>query len=145
MTLTGTYHRNLDDKQRVAVPKRLRDQFDNKPLTSFYVCPGTENSLALYSPSEFDRLGQRLSAKSSQRPDYRTYVRLFFARSECVPLDSQSRIRIPERLVELAGIQKELVLLGVHDHAEIWDQAVWNGFLDSHKAAFDELAATAFE
>lgn len=145
MTLTGTYHRNLDEKQRVAIPKRLRDEFDSKPLESLFVCPGNENSLTLYTPAEFERLGQRLSAKSSQRPNYRNYIRLFFARSERVPLDNQSRIRIPERLVSLAGLQKELVLLGVHDHAEIWDLAAWNSFLDSHGPTFDEMAAAAFE
>lgn len=145
MALTGTYLRNLDEKFRVAVPKRLRDQFAEDPLTNLYVSPGTDRSLALYSPREFERLADRLTANSSHRPDFRNYLRLFYARTECVPLDSQGRIRIPEWLVQLADLKKDLVLLGVHDHAEIWDSALWKQFLEQTGPAFDSMAASAFE
>lgn len=142
MALTGTFLRNLDEKFRVAVPKRLREQFAQKDLTSLYVSPGTEQSLALYSPAEFERLAQRLTEKSSSKPEFRNYLRLFFARTEEVPVDAQGRIRIPEWLVQLARLKKDLVLVGVHDHAEIWDQELWNTFLANHGPAFDEMAST---
>ena len=145
MALTGTFLRNLDEKQRVAVPKKLRDQFDQKELSTLYVSPGTEQSLALYSPAEFERLAQRLTEKSSSKPEFRNYSRLFFARTEEVPVDSQGRIRIPEWLVQLAQLKKDIILVGVHDHAEIWDQDLWKQFLASHVPAFDTMASSAFE
>lgn len=145
MPLTGTYERNLDDKQRLAVPKRLREQFGEGELTSLFVAPGTEKSLFLYSPQAFNSLAAKLSEKSSNRIDQRNYLRLFYAQAEEVPLDSQGRVRVPERLVEFAGLKHDLVLLGVHDHAEIWDQAVWQEFLVRSGARFDELATQAFE
>ncbi|GAB4144354.1 MAG: division/cell wall cluster transcriptional repressor MraZ [Planctomycetaceae bacterium] len=145
MTLTGTYSRNLDDKRRLAVPKRLKEQFGEKDLTSLYVAPGTERSLALYSPEEFEKLSERFGAHSSGRPEYRNYLRLFFARSERVEFDSQGRIRIPEWLVDLAQLKKDVILLGVHDHAEIWDQNLWNEFLTKHVHDFDRMASAAYE
>jgi len=145
MPLTGTYLRNLDEKNRVAIPKRLREQFQDKSLSSLYVSPGTEKSLAVYSPQGFDRLAQRLAEKSSQKPHFQNYLRLLYGRSENVPLDSQGRVRIPEWLVEFAGLQKDVVLLGVHDHAEIWDRTLWQEFLEKHGPSYDEMAATAFE
>lgn len=145
MALTGTFIRNLDEKGRLAVPKRLRDQFSEEESSLLYVSPGTDRSLCLYSPAEFQRLAQRLEARSSNRPEFRNYLRLFYARSEGVPLDAQGRIRIPEWLVDFAGLKKDVVLLGVHTHAEIWDQTRWKEFLEQHGPAFDTMAAAAFE
>lgn len=145
MTLTGTYIRNLDEKHRLAVPKRLREQFDTREPASLFVAPGMERSLSLYSKKGFDDLARRLTEKSSNRPEFRNYLRLFYARAEEVSLDAQGRILIPERLVEFARLKRDVVLLGVHDHAEIWDKELWEGFLTEHSTDFDEMAGRAFE
>jgi len=145
MTLTGTYTRNLDEKHRLAVPKRLREQFAQGKLSSLFVAPGTEHSLALYSPQAFEKLAHRLAERTSNRVEFRNYLRLFYARAEEVSLDGQGRIRIPDRLVELAQLKHDVVLLGVHDHAEIWDKGFWEQFLTQHGPEFDEMATQAFE
>jgi MraZ protein len=145
MTLTGTYSRILDEKQRLAIPKRLREQFGGEDLNSLYVAPGTERSLALYSPQAFESLARRLAERTSNRAEVRNYLRLFYARAEEVVLDGQGRIRIPERLMEFARLEHEVMLLGVHDHAEIWDRRLWEEFLAAHGPQFDEMATQAFE
>jgi len=145
MTLTGTFSRNLDDKHRLAVPKRLREEFSEKQLTCLYIAPGTDKSLALYSPAAFERLGKLLAERSSSRADNRNYLRLFYSQAEKVELDSQGRIRIPERLVSFAQLQHDIILLGVHDHAEIWDKELWDKFLSQTGPDFDEMATHAFE
>lgn len=145
MALTGTYTRSLDDKQRFAVPKRLRDEFAEDKLTDLYVAPGTEQSLALYSPAAFAQLAETLANRSSNRAEVRNYLRLFYARAEKVALDSQGRIRIPERLIEHAQLKRDIVLLGVHDHAEIWDATLWDEFVKRHGTRFDDMATEAFE
>ena len=145
MPLTGTYSRTLDDKKRVAVPKRLRDDFGEGELQCLYIAPGTTRSLELYSPQGFDRLAGRLAAQSPQRADVRDYVRLFYAAAERLDLDGQGRVRIPERLLPHAGLDREIVLLGVHDHIEIWDTKLWNEFLSQRTPEFDKLAAQAFQ
>lgn len=141
MPLTGTYIRNLDEKQRLAVPKRLRVQFSTPEPTSLYVTPESEGSLGLYAPDAFERLAARLEAKSTNR----NYLRLFYARSEQVDLDNQGRIRIPERLAAYAQLKHNLVLVGVHDHAELWDQDVWEAFLERHTPEFDQMANDALK
>jgi MraZ protein len=145
MALSGTYPRSLDEKQRVAFPKRLCEDFGEAALTCFYVAPGTDKSLVLYSPTGFERLARKIAKKSSNRVEVRNYKRLFYSRAEKVELDAQGRIRIPERLIEFAGLGREVVLVGVHDHAELWDAAAWSVFLDRTSAAFDEIATQAFE
>ena len=143
MPLTGTYNRSLDDKRRVAVPKQLREQFGADQPTRFYIAPGTDRSLALYSPNAFEELAQRMAEKSAHYREVRNYMRMFYSRAEKVELDSQGRVRIPDRLAEFAHLKREAVLLGVHDHAEIWDRQLWEEFLNKHNEDFDELAGEA--
>lgn len=145
MALTGTYSRNLDEKHRLALPKRLCDEFGEPELRSFYVAPGTQKSLALYSPAGFDKLARRIARRSRNRADVVNYVRLFYSRAEKVDLDAQGRIRLPDRLVEFAGLTRDVVLLGVHDRAEIWDAVAWQTFEQENGTDFDELATKAFE
>jgi MraZ protein len=145
MALSGTYTRSLDEKQRLAVPKRLHEEFSESELNHFYVAPGTDKSLVLYSPAGFDKFAKKIARQSSNRAEVRNYKRLFYSRAERVELDAQGRIRIPDRLVEFAGLARDVVLVGVHDHAEIWDAAAWAEFLKTAGAAFDEMATKAFE
>jgi MraZ protein len=145
MALTGTYTRSLDEKRRLAVPKRLRDEFGEPGLESLYVAPGLDRSLALYAPAAFDLYAKKISEQPTNRADVRNYVRLFYARAEKVEFDAQGRIRIPDRLAELAGLERDVVLLGVHDHAEIWDGKLWDDFLNRHSPEFDAMASQAFE
>src|SRR5438046_276549 len=145
MTLSGTYTRSLDEKQRLAIPKRLCEEFNEPDLKNLFVAPGTDKSLVLYSPAGFEKLARKTAKRSSNSVEVRNYKRLFYARAERVELDAQGRIRIPERLVEFAGLSRDVVLVGVHDHAEIWDAAAWDEFLKSQGPGFDEIATQAFE
>lgn len=145
MALTGTYTRSMDDKHRLAIPKRLCDEFGEVDLKGFVLAPGTNKALDMYTPAGFERLARKVSRQSSNRAEVRNYARLFYSRAEKVELDAQSRIRIPERLAEFAGLERDVVLLGVHDHAEIWNSSAWERFLSDHNSAFDEMAAKAFE
>lgn len=139
MALTGTYLRTLDDKKRVAVPKRLRDDFAEAELTSLVVAPGTEKSLVIYSPSGFEQFAAKLKTEGN----HQKYLRLFYSAAERVDLDGQGRVRIPDRLADYAGLKRDAYLLGVQDHAELWDKEAWEGFMSEHTPAFDELAARA--
>lgn len=143
--LTGTFERNLDDKFRLAIPKPLRRQFSQEDDLTLFVAPGTQRSLSLYSPEGFRQLAERLSGQASNRAQASTYFRLLYARAEEAAVDGQGRIRIPERLAAHASLKHAVVLLGVHDHAEIWDLDIWNEFLATHTSQFDDLDTHAFE
>lgn len=141
MALTGTFLRTLDDKRRLAVPKRLKDDFGESSLEYLYIAPGTQRSLVLYSPRTFAKLGEAFSGTPSQQ----NYLRLFYSSAERVDLDGQNRIRIPDRLSEYAGLRREAYLLGVQDHAELWDREAWDNFMAVNTPAFDELATQAYQ
>lgn len=143
MPLTGTFERAVDDKQRTALPKALRDGLTTSDSASLYAAPGNDRCIALYSQSAFEDLAERLTQLSSARSEVRNYLRMFYSQAESVDVDKQGRIRLPARLVQFAGLGSQVVIVGVRDHAEIWDQTRWEELISKHSDDFDDLAAAA--
>jgi MraZ protein len=144
MLLTGVYSRSIDEKLRVAVPKRLREAWESGSPQGIYIAPGTDQSLAIYTEEAFARLADRLAQASPTQQEVRTFNRLFYARAQRVELDSQGRVRIPPELAELAQLEKEIVLLGVQDHVEIWAAQRWQAYLTERQGHYDAIAEAAF-
>ncbi len=153
MLLTGTYVRICDEKQRITLPKPIRDALGatSRGPTSqetvqegLYLAPGTDRSLNLYPEAAFSQLAQQLAAASPNTLEVRAFSRLFYSQAQRVEIDRQSRIRIPAELAQLAQLQKELVLLGVRDHLELWNRTHWEEYLQNQQAHFDEIAERAF-
>lgn len=144
MPLTGTYQRNLDDKQRLAIPKPFRDELVGTPPQAMFLAQETDRSLSLFSATIFSLRGERLAQGAAAQGQAKTYLRLYYSQAEQVELDGQGRIRIPDRLVKFAGLTQDVVLLGVNDHVEIWDQQHWDNFLSRNGPEFDRLVNEAF-
>lgn len=144
MLLTGTFERSLDDKLRLAVPKRLRDALGTPSPQAVYVAPGTDGSLVIYPEGAFEALTARLASASPTQHEVRAFSRLFYAQAERVELDRQGRIRLPARLAQSAGLVKDAVLLGVQDHLELWDRQRWDTYFAEQSARYDQIAEAAF-
>jgi len=142
MLLTGTFPRTLDDKKRLALPKKWRDQMGD-PGT-LYLTPGPDQSLWLYSEVELERVARQLDIAPAADADARVFRRLFFAQAEMVELDRTGRLLVPDRLMQFAQLTTEVVLLGVRDHLELWDAARWHSYLNQHAAHFDKVAEQMF-
>ena len=142
MLLTGTHPRTLDDKKRLALPKRIREQVGE--VAQLFVTPGPDQTLWIYTKDELERLSAKLDETPATDSEARVFRRLFFAQMEEVDLDGSSRILIPDRLFQFAGLEHEVVMLGVRDHLELWDQARWQSFLKRHEKKFDKVAEEAF-
>lgn len=145
MRLTGTIVRAIDDKLRIAIPKRYREELPDLAAKGLYVAPCTDASLGIYTAEAFDALAQRLAGASPAGQDVRAFTRLFYSQAEHVEIDGQGRIRIPQPLAQFAGLSKEAVLLGVSDHFELWDRARWELYLASKSQQFDALAESTFQ
>lgn len=144
MLLTGTFHRAMDDKQRVTIPKELRAAWGDVKGGVFYVAPGTDGSLAIYDEPSFVRLADRLATASPTGRDVRAFGRLFYAQARRSEIDKQGRLRIPPELSQWAALENEMVLVGVGDHVEAWHTEKWNAYTTERSARYDELAESAF-
>ena len=144
MLLTGTFARSIDEKFRVAIPKRLRESLGCPIGGSLYIGPGTDGSLAIYTEEALERWGRRLELAPPTQRNVRAFTRLFYSQSQRVELDRQGRIRIPAELAALAGLGNEAVLLGVQDHLELWAPEPWRTYSAEMKARYNEIAEAAF-
>jgi MraZ protein len=145
MLLTGTFSRAIDEKLRIAIPKLLREALSDQAKRPLFVAPGTDGSLALYSEDSLTHMAERLAHASPNAQDVRAFSRLFYARAQAVELDAQGRVRIPPELAQLAGLNKEAVLIGAGDHLELWDQSRWEHYVAERQGQFDKIAEAAFE
>src|SRR5438445_13163848 len=142
MLLTGTHPRSLDDKKRMVLPRRVREQMDD-PETLF-VTPGPDQCLWLYTQADLEQLAAKLDQAPATDAEARVFRRLYFAQTEAVDVDGTGRILIPERLIQFAGLRHEVVLIGVRDHLELWDAQRWQGYLAENAPRFDAVAEGAF-
>lgn len=144
LLLTGTFARALDDKQRIAVPKPIRDALGPAADAGLFVAPGTDGSLAIYTETALADLAARLGQKSPAGQEVRAFSRLFYSRAQRVEIDSQGRIRLPLDLLQGAGVAKEAMLIGVQDHLELWAPERWAAYLTAQQDRYDQLAEGAF-
>ena len=142
MLLTGTHPRTLDDKKRLALPKRVREQLGE--VSTLFITPGPDQSLWLYTQEELERLAAKLDETPATDSEARVFRRLYFAQTETVDVDRSGRILVPDRLLQFAGAKQEVVLIGVRDHLELWDASRWQQYTEQNAPRFDAVAEKAF-
>lgn len=121
-SFTGEYHHNLDAKGRLIIPAKFRDVLG----TEFTVTRALDGCLAMYAPAEWLALEEKLNALPMTEGRARSLKRFLIGSAVSVELDKQGRILIPQVLREKAGLEKDVIFLGVGDHAEIWNADTYN-------------------
>lgn len=116
--MTGTYEHGLDAKSRLFIPAKLREKLG----VTFYLAAGIDTCLAIYPQSTWDRFTEKLASLPMSQSKT---MRSFFANAVKCELDSQGRIVIPQKLRSYAKLEKDTVIIGVHDRAEIWSAESW--------------------
>lgn len=114
---TGRHIHTLDDKGRVSVPAQFRRQL---PKDGLYIGKGMEGSLILYPPEKWEKVRDGLASLSRNSRRNRDIIREFSQYIRPVNIDGQGRISIPSDLIELSGMQHEVVFLGMLDSIEVW-------------------------
>jgi MraZ protein len=120
----GEYSHNLDDKGRLAIPVKFRNQVKKGAV----VTRGLDNCLFLYTKSEWEKLAEKLAALPISQANSRAFARLMLAGAMDVEVDKQGRVILPEYLRQFAGLKKEVVLAGLYSRIEIWDSEKWNTY-----------------
>ncbi|MBO5599050.1 MAG: division/cell wall cluster transcriptional repressor MraZ [Oribacterium sp.] len=122
MSFTGEYHHNLDAKGRLIIPAKFRDQLG----TEFTVTRSLDGCLAMYAAKEWEILENKLSALPMTNEKARGLKRFLLGSANTCELDKQGRILIPPVLRDKANLDKDITLLGVGDHIEIWNADLYN-------------------
>jgi MraZ protein len=134
--LLGEHEHSLDDKHRLTLPAKLREQLGEHVV----VTRGLDGCLSVYSRAEWERLAQRVGTLDSLSSASRTMQRYVFASAGEAEVDRQGRIVIPARLLESVGISRDVTVTGVWDHIEIWDRAAWRAQRETVEGSAEDVA-----
>lgn len=132
---TGEYRHQIDDKGRLAVPSKMRAQLSG----TFHVAQWLDTCLAILPAGEWDAIAAKVAALPMTDPRTRALERRLFGRAIETELDRQGRILVPQNLREVAGLDGEVVVVGLRNRVEIWSRERWEAQL----AVLDDDAAFA--
>jgi len=137
----GESNHTLDAKSRVVVPKRFLSEFpeDGEGKRAAMLTRGFEGCLFLFPEAGFAKALERMQLQAFGGEELRTMQRLFFSNACATTIDSAGRMLVPEKLRTVAGLEKDVVLVGVADRAEIWSAPAWEAFNSEKDAEFDRL------
>jgi len=134
--LLGEFKHSIDEKGRVAVPAKFRHAFQGGAI----ITRGLDHCLFIFSLSEWENLAKKINDLPLAQANSRAFSRLMLAGAMDVKVDIQGRVLVPDYLREYAGIKKQVVVAGVYNRAEIWDETAWNEYKARTESASDEIA-----
>lgn len=121
----GSHPLTIDDKGRLAIPARFRQQLAQDCASQLVVTMGHEACLEIYPAPEFKRIAEAIEAMDN-REHAELLKRAFVGRAVEVEIDKQGRVNVPPILRELAGLDSSVVLVGQINRFELWSQERWN-------------------
>ncbi len=136
----GEYAHTLDEKNRFILPARFRELAYQHGIRSFFLTRGLDRCLFLFPDQEWRRQEEVFKSLPLTSAEARRFNRIYFSGAVEVELGRQGRILIPSYLKEFAGIDKEVVVIGVSSRIEIWAKQRWEKFYSDSISDFEEIA-----
>ena len=132
----GEYKHTIDEKGRLAVPVKFRAQLSGGAV----VTRGLDNCLFLYTEEEWKNLAERLAKLPIGKANSRAFARLMLAGAMDVSLDKQGRVILPDYLRKYAAVGKNVVVAGLYNRLEIWDEAKWEEYKSGTESSSGDIA-----
>lgn len=137
------YNHTVDAKGRLIMPSKFRDALGEE----FVVSKGMDGCLFVYANEDWNAFEQKLTSLPLINKEARQFARFFLAGAAQVELDKQGRILLPATLREFAGLDKDVVLVGVGSRIEIWSKEKWDAIneddnMDAITSAMESLGLT---
>jgi MraZ protein len=132
----GTYEPKLDEKGRVILPAKFREELSN----GLVLTRGQERCIYVFSAREFESMSEKIRQAPVTSKQARDYMRVFLSGASAETPDKQNRVTIPAMLRSYAGLGRDLTVIGTGSRVEIWDATAWHDYLAEQEAAFAETA-----
>ena len=136
MFFIGEYTYSIDAKKRLAIPSKFRQVLGKKAI----VTKGLDNCLFLYPLKEWEKLAEKLSNLPLAKADARGFGRLMLGGAMDVNIDNLGRILIPDYLKQYALLKKKVVVAGVYNRIEIWDDSKWKEYKTKIESGMGDMA-----
>lgn len=139
LMLLGEYHHNLDEKGRLIIPSKIRDELGD----NFILTRGLDKCLSVYPREEWNNIINKYKELPNTK-DARNFMRFLLSGATECTFDKQGRINLPSPLMRYADLEHECVVIGVNDHLEIWSNDNWEDFVDGNESEFSDIAEHLF-
>ena len=134
--LIGEYTHTIDDKNRLSLPAKFRKELGGKVVLTY----GLDKCLFVFTQKEWGKISDKLSESSMLQADSRSFNRFLFGGATEAEIDSLGRILVPDFLREYADLKAKIILIGVQDRVEIWNEKSWAQFKKGVVKRADSLA-----
>ncbi len=134
--LIGEYKHTLDPKKRLSLPSKWRKELGS----TLVVTRGLDNCLFVYPLQEWEKITFKIGQLPLGQADTRSFNRFFLSGATEVEVDSVGRILVPDFLKEFGKLESSVVLAGIHNRIEIWDEKRWESYKRSIEEQADQLA-----
>ena len=138
--LMGEYHHNIDEKNRLIIPSKFRNELGS----TFVITRGLEKCLFVYSLSEWENIVNKLRTLPFTKKDSRDFTRFFMSGATECTLDKLGRVCITSPLAHYADLTHDCVIIGANDRLEIWDKDAWDNFFETNEENFADIAENLF-
>ena len=138
--LMGEYHHSIDEKNRLIIPAKFREELGNE----FVITRGIESCLYIYSKSSWEHITNSLANLPFTKKNARSFNRFFLSGATVAEVDKNGRILITSPQFSYANITKECVIVGVGERIEIWSEEAWNNFYASASEDMSDIAENLF-
>ena len=137
---SGEYRFSLDSKKRVNIPSGIRKMLAPEAEGTLVFTRGFEGCVYVYPNDEWKRLTKLLNSLDSFNVKVRDFIRLFIGPAYKTTMDIQGRVLLPDNILEMADIRKDLLLLGSLNKWELWNPAIYEKYMHDNKSSMETLA-----
>jgi transcriptional regulator MraZ len=137
----GQYTYSVDAKGRISIPAKLRRHVSAEANDTFVMTQGTGNCIDVYPLDQWQQFEEKLLKLNPFKPNDARFIRMILQHATEDTLDTQSRILVPQNLIEYAKIEKEVLILGALKKIEFWNPAVYAEYIKQSKETYEQIAA----
>lgn len=139
--LIGEYNHNLDEKGRIIIPSKFREEIGEKIILT----RGLDGCLFIYSLSNWEKIVSKLNTLPFTKKDARIFNRFFMSGATVCDFDKQGRINLPSSLISYANLKKECTIIGVNDRLEIWTTDKFDSLIENNLEVISDISENLFE
>ncbi len=137
----GQFTYSVDSKNRISIPAKLRKHISAEANDTFVMTQGTATCIDLYPLDQWQQFEQKLLSLNPFKPNEAKFIRMISQYATEDTLDSQSRLLIPQNLLQYAKIEKDVLILGALKKIELWDPIVYSEYLSQSPETYEQIAA----
>ena len=138
---SGEYRHIVDEKNRLIIPSKVRNLLGE----NIVITRGLDGCLFGYGIGTWNKIVDKLEDLPFTKKDARYFTRFFTSGATTLEFDKQGRVLLPSYLLDYANIKKEVVLVGVVNRIEIWDQEKWEEFIQKNIDSLSDISENLFD